>query len=80
MKDFGDCGLALDVVDSFAQPVAVSLAEFRDRIALRPMSKFVYLDDTEFTEGMDRIGHDIQRNVVVGPILEGYDLLVFAVP
>jgi SAM-dependent methyltransferase len=73
--DFQRAGLASVTVTSFSQPVAEDLVSYRQRLSSRPQSKFTYLTDEQFRDGLRRLDADIPTSV--GPVEERYDVLVF---
>lgn len=58
---------------SFAQPVAESLREYRERLAARPQSKFEALTEAQFADGLARM---TRAGGPGGPVLERYDVMV----
>ncbi len=75
--NFAAAGFALHAVESYAQPVTPSLWAYRDRLATRPMSKFAFLSDVEFADGLERLTRDAEVEQPPRPVSERYDVLVF---
>ncbi|MFE9423101.1 class I SAM-dependent methyltransferase [Kitasatospora sp. NPDC006697] len=75
VADFAGAGFGLLAVHSFAQPIAGSLAELRERYALRAESKLRALSEGEFAAGLARLAAAAAAGGG-GPVLERYDVLV----
>ncbi|MER0240479.1 hypothetical protein AAHZ94_00240 [Streptomyces sp. HSW2009] len=83
VADFLAAGFRLESVDSFAQPVAAGLADYRARLTHAPQSKFTQLTDAQFTRGLARMEAAAAAEAAAGgprPVLERYDVAVFALP
>jgi hypothetical protein len=80
IADFKSAGFTVTRLMSFAQPVTSSLREYHARLAIRPQSKFSFLTDTEFSEGLHRLEHDAlaEPSARPAPVNERYDMLVLA--
>lgn len=78
IADFGAAGFTVTELTSFAQPVTSSLRDYHTRMATRPQSKFSYLTDAEFGEGLQRLEHDALAEPPARPerVSERYDVLV----
>lgn len=78
VADFASSGFTVTRLLSFAQPVTSSLREYHARLATRPQSKFSYLTDAEFREGLHRLEHDALAEPPArpAPVNERYDMLV----
>jgi ubiquinone/menaquinone biosynthesis C-methylase UbiE len=77
IADFTAAGFHVMQMSSFAQPVTSSLREYHARLATRPQSKFTYLTDAEFREGLQRLEHDALAEPPShpAPVNERYDVL-----
>lgn len=75
---FTAAGFTVTQLLSFAQPVTSSLREYHARMATRPQSKFTYLTDAEFREGLQRLERDALAEPPSrpAPVNERYDVLV----
>ena len=78
IASFTASGFAVTQLMSFAQPVTSSLHEYHARLATRPGSKFTYLTDAVFREGLHRLEHDAlaEPPSSPAPVSERYDVLV----
>lgn len=78
IADFTASGFTVTRLTSSAQPVTSSLREYHARMATRPQSKFTYLTDAEFSEGLQRLEHDALAELPSrpAPVNERYDVLV----
>jgi SAM-dependent methyltransferase len=77
VAEFRTGGFAPKAETSFAQPVASTLREFREKVALRAQSKFAHLSEEEFREGMSRLDRMVRAEQSPAPVSERYDVLVF---
>ncbi|MDT3399562.1 hypothetical protein RKE29_23445 [Streptomyces sp. B1866] len=80
VADFTAAGFAVRETTSFAQPVTASLRAYHARMTTRAQSKFTYLSDVQFDEGLRRLAADAQAESPARPVpvLERYDVAVFA--
>ncbi|GAA1976496.1 class I SAM-dependent methyltransferase [Kitasatospora viridis] len=76
LADFAGAGFVPDGWESFAQPIAGSLAELRERYALRAESKLAALGEAEFAAGLERLAAAAEGEGEGRPVLERYDVLV----
>ncbi|WP_415952714.1 hypothetical protein [Streptomyces sp. KLOTTS4A1] len=78
VADFMSAGFTLD--ETFAQPVAASLAEYHARLVSRPQSKFTHLTYGEFHRGVVRLETAARSEALDEPlpVLERYDVAVFS--
>jgi NAD(P)-dependent dehydrogenase (short-subunit alcohol dehydrogenase family) len=77
VAEFRAGGFAPKAETSFAQPVASTLREFREKVALRAQSKFAHLSEEDFREGMSRLDRMVRAEQSPAPVSERYDVLVF---
>ncbi|UWE10370.1 class I SAM-dependent methyltransferase [Actinacidiphila bryophytorum] len=77
VADFTGGGFAHLGTTSFAQPVTASLADYHDRLATQPQSKFAHLTPDQFRTGLRRL-EAAARTDGSRPVLERYDVAVFA--
>jgi ubiquinone/menaquinone biosynthesis C-methylase UbiE len=73
--EFVRAGFDLFAATSFSQPVAKDLGAYRDRMRERPQSKFAFITDEQFRDGLGRMDEDIPRSRT--PVEERYDVLVY---
>lgn len=78
ITDFASSGFTVTRLLSFAQPVTSSLSEYHARLTSRPQSKFSYLTDAQFREGLHWLEHDAlaEPSACPAPVNERYDMLV----
>jgi ubiquinone/menaquinone biosynthesis C-methylase UbiE len=78
IADFTAAGFTVTQLTSFAQPVTASLREYHARLATRPQSKFTYLTEAEFREGLQQLERDAlaESPSRPAPVNERYDVLV----
>jgi ubiquinone/menaquinone biosynthesis C-methylase UbiE len=78
IADFTASGFTVTQLTSFAQPFTSSLRDYHARMATRPQSKFTYLTDAEFREGLQWLEHDALAELSSRParVNERYDVLV----
>ena len=74
MQDNGFELLSHEVVQ---QHFADSLREYCDKISQRGLSDLAVLSDNEFEAGAIRMNKAVERDEIIGPILEPIDLFVF---
>lgn len=79
IAEFAAAGFALREVTSFAQPVTASLRAYHARLTTRPQSKFTYLTDEQFREGLERLAAAARTEPLDPPmpVVERYDVAVF---
>lgn len=78
IADFTAAGFTVTQLTSFAQPVTASQREYHARLATGPQSKFTYLTEAEFREGLQRLEHETLAEPPShpAPVNERYDVLV----
>lgn len=78
IADFSAADFTVTQLTSFAQPVTASLREYHARLATRPQSKFTYLTEAEFREGLQQLERDALAEPPSrpAPVNERYDVLV----
>lgn len=74
LVSFRDAGLSDVTVEPVTSRVAPSLAAYRERAAMRGLSKFEYLTDEEFDRGLAAI--DGERGGIDQPVEDRIELLV----
>ena len=77
IADFTASGFTVTQVTFFAQPVTSSLRDYHARMTTRPQSKFGFLTEAEFREGLQRLEHDALAEPPSrpAPVSERYDVL-----
>ena len=78
ITDFTAAGLSAPRVLSFSQPAQPSLRAWRDAVHQRPQSKFGQLSDAEFRSGLARLDSAVATGAGADPVIERYDVLIFA--
>jgi SAM-dependent methyltransferase len=77
VSDFAAAGFSVTTIASLAQPVTVSLRDYHARMTTRPQSKFVYLSEAQFRDGLQRLERDAASEPPSqpAPVSERYDVL-----
>ena len=74
--DFGAAGFVIEKVESVPQVTVGSLAEFRERVALRADSTLRGITDDDFAAGLARLDEAIASEADAGPLVDHLDLLI----
>jgi len=73
-------GFVVQALDTLEQEIDPSLAAHYDRIKRRALSSFELITDSEFEQGLQRMGIAAGREATPTPVLEKVDLLVLRRP
>lgn len=75
-RDFGAAGFRLERVETVPQVTVDSLAEFRERVALRADTTLRGISEQAFTNGLARLDTAISHGEEHGPLVDYLDLVV----
>jgi len=74
---FGGAGFGRVQAGLVAQGQAVSMREFRDRVAVRADSTLVPVPDDEWVRGMDRLDAMVEAEIVPTPVVAALPFVVY---